>query len=372
LDFSRKGDRMIQMATGLLILLLGLPAVQYQALLKEAETAQLLQMASFKGATEKDPESVRKAIMGWKLGSKFLALAEKYPKDPVALDALIWVMTDNFGAMEERKLVFAKASEILVRHHIKSEKLGQVCENLSESLSVTDPTAFFAAVMDKSPHKEVQAEACLALAYRPLYRAMIAGELKNDTDAVKQFADDLGKEFATVLQNENVDKLRAECERNFVRFTEKYSAVLSAERLAGICELLALRPEPFNEKIVRLLLEKDARKEVQGAGILQLAKLFRERADTLQERQPKEAAKLYAESEGLLQSAADKYADVAMANSARSGTVGKQAKKELFSLRNLSIGKVAPDIEGEDQLGKRFSLSDYRGKVVLLDFWNEN
>jgi hypothetical protein len=32
-------------------------------------------------------------------------------------------------------------------------------------------------------------------------------------------------------------------------------------------------------------------------------------------------------------------------------------------------GQQAPEIEGEDIDGKRFKLSDYRGKVVLLDFW---
>jgi thiol-disulfide isomerase/thioredoxin len=45
------------------------------------------------------------------------------------------------------------------------------------------------------------------------------------------------------------------------------------------------------------------------------------------------------------------------------------AKRELFELRNLVIGKAAPDIEGEDIDGKKFKLSDYRGKVVLLAFW---
>ena len=34
-----------------------------------------------------------------------------------------------------------------------------------------------------------------------------------------------------------------------------------------------------------------------------------------------------------------------------------------------AVGKPAPEIEGEDADGVRFKLSDYRGKVVLLDFW---
>jgi cytochrome oxidase Cu insertion factor (SCO1/SenC/PrrC family) len=54
------------------------------------------------------------------------------------------------------------------------------------------------------------------------------------------------------------------------------------------------------------------------------------------------------------------------------GTLGEMAKGELAGLKNLPllrIGKVAPDIEGEDIDGKPFKLSDYRGKVVLLDFW---
>ena len=33
------------------------------------------------------------------------------------------------------------------------------------------------------------------------------------------------------------------------------------------------------------------------------------------------------------------------------------------------IGKPAPEIEGEDIDGKPMKLSDFRGKVVLLDFW---
>ena len=37
-------------------------------------------------------------------------------------------------------------------------------------------------------------------------------------------------------------------------------------------------------------------------------------------------------------------------------------------MRHLTIGKPAPEIEGKDLDGRSFRLSDYRGKVVVLDF----
>lgn len=36
-----------------------------------------------------------------------------------------------------------------------------------------------------------------------------------------------------------------------------------------------------------------------------------------------------------------------------------------------AIGTLAPEIEGVDLDGQAFKLSDYRGKVVLLDFWGQ-
>ncbi|MHC4449715.1 MAG: hypothetical protein ACYS0E_06185 [Planctomycetota bacterium] len=52
-------------------------------------------------------------------------------------------------------------------------------------------------------------------------------------------------------------------------------------------------------------------------------------------------------------------------------TVGKRAEGSLFEARNLVVGKEAPDIEGEDIEGVAFKLSDYRGKVIFLDFWGD-
>ncbi|HEX5053031.1 MAG TPA: hypothetical protein VFZ65_14750 [Planctomycetota bacterium] len=47
----------------------------------------------------------------------------------------------------------------------------------------------------------------------------------------------------------------------------------------------------------------------------------------------------------------------------------QQAKDALFEIEHLQIGCTAPDIVAKDVDGVDFKLSDYRGKVVLLDFW---
>ena len=46
-------------------------------------------------------------------------------------------------------------------------------------------------------------------------------------------------------------------------------------------------------------------------------------------------------------------------------------EKKAIALQRTSIGSVAPDISGPDIDGEDFKLSDYRGKVVLLDFWGD-
>jgi hypothetical protein len=63
------------------------------------------------------------------------------------------------------------------------------------------------------------------------------------------------------------------------------------------------------------------------------------------------------------------YADVPDVSRGGRSTLGEAAKGDLHELRDLVVGKPAPDIEGEDLNGASFKLSQYRGKVVLLDFW---
>jgi len=46
-----------------------------------------------------------------------------------------------------------------------------------------------------------------------------------------------------------------------------------------------------------------------------------------------------------------------------------RAEGALFELEHLQVGMTAPDFEGIDQDAVAYKLSDYKGKVVVLDFW---
>jgi hypothetical protein len=48
---------------------------------------------------------------------------------------------------------------------------------------------------------------------------------------------------------------------------------------------------------------------------------------------------------------------------------GRRAAGTLHELDRLQVGMVAPDFAGKDAEGRTLRLSDFRGKVVLLDFW---
>lgn len=76
------------------------------------------------------------------------------------------------------------------------------------------------------------------------------------------------------------------------------------------------------------------------------------------------------QSQKLYERVVKEYGDVPVnQGTKRETTLGKQAAAALRSMIDLVVGKPAPEIEGVDLDKVPFKLSDYRGKVVLLDFW---
>jgi hypothetical protein len=70
-------------------------------------------------------------------------------------------------------------------------------------------------------------------------------------------------------------------------------------------------------------------------------------------------------AEQLLGRVRQEYGDVVSGKR----SFAERVEPYLFELQHLRIGMTAPDIEGKDVEGTTFRLSEYRGKVVVLDFW---
>jgi hypothetical protein len=260
------------------------PAEQYQALRKEYDRA------SSSGVPLTDAERLKFIGRVYKrrnaLAEKFLKLAEKYPKDPIALDALIqavWQVNttpwpaDLVGPDRTR----AKAFQLLQRDHLRNARLGPLCQRVSYGFCKEYET-FLRAVLARNPHRKVQATARLSLGHFLNNRLQRLDLCKERPVLAREFAGLYGKEYLAKLLRQDRGQAVKEIEAVFEQAARKYGAV----KLPG------------------------------------------------------------------------------------GDTVAARAGAALFEIRHLSVGKEAPDIEGRDQDGKRFKLSDYRGKVVLLDFWS--
>ena len=79
-----------------------------------------------------------------------------------------------------------------------------------------------------------------------------------------------------------------------------------------------------------------------------------------------DSAKLETESLKLFKELGEKYPKQVIIPGL---TVGQMATSSIFEIEHLGVGKVAPEIVGEDLDGAKFKLSDYRGQVVMLSFW---
>jgi hypothetical protein len=230
------------------------PAEQFRALAQEYDKAIqgfFKEYQKAKTQAERNKLVQEKYPQPQKYAGKMMDLAEKNPKDPAAVDALVWVVTRvGFGPEAN------KAIDRLVKDHIDSPKLGAVAASLVYSGS-PNAEKLLRTILEKNTHKDVQALACLSL-----------GQM-----------------------------LKRQAER-------------------------------------------------QGA-----SKANREKHEK--------------EAEQLFDRVIKDFADVKYGR----GSLADTAKGELFEMRNLGIGKKAPEISGEDTEGKPFKLSDYQGKVVVLDFW---
>jgi hypothetical protein len=204
---------------------------------------------------------------------KFLDLAKSDPRDPVAVQSLMFILTQAGGSPQA-----TTAADLIVKSHLDDKTLLAQVPMLAQTPSV---------------------------ATERVLRGVMAHARDNEAKATFALAQSLKEQVSTVreLKEAAPDQLK--------QATAKLGE-------AGVKHLQALDP---------VKVEADATK--------------------------------------LFETVVEKFADV------KSGrdTLGAQAKNDLFEMRYLSVGKIVPEVSAEDLDGTKFKLSDYRGKVVLLDFW---
>jgi hypothetical protein len=130
------------------------PAEQYQALVKIYQDAmQAYSEAIGKAETYDERMKVFDEVYPKpeKLAPRFLELAEKYPRDPVAFDALTWIVV-NCVRTPARIPARVKAVAILSQDHVRSEKLGPICQNVASGFD-EETASLLTAVLDKTPAK---------------------------------------------------------------------------------------------------------------------------------------------------------------------------------------------------------------------------
>ena len=172
-------------------------------------------------------------------------------------------------------------------------------------------------------------------------------------------------------------------------------------------------PSPKGETLLRAALSRSPHRTVRAAACYELARFLRFKttvADNLKALRERPApgdpatrnaiesslsnlerfagvdvAKTLVEAEQLLERVGREFADVPQAQFIADGpgrvqvspykspdgnskTYGALDAAALFELRNLAVGKPAPEIEGQDIDGQLFRLSDYKGKVIVLTF----
>jgi hypothetical protein len=372
-------------------------AQQYRALLKQYNDAFQDYAKAFRAA--KTPQDRQKVIQEKyprpdKYAAKVLELAEKHPREPFAEDALIWVLTSEyrlwrfrpwyehtaryeqiwiatsggrrFGVpSKEEQDIRRKATDLLLRDHVASAKLGRVVEILG-SRQDKESATLCRAILDKNPSKEVKAEAAVALARQMQARVALVKQIKNNPQLARSVQQSHGKDYVLELQKAEPVKLENEAEKFYAELVEKYLPGMKPASIALLCQQLYYSDD--SAKLLRALYTRDKRDEVRGVACLVLAQVLMRKADSLATSDARAATRMHRESEKLLEEAAEKYPGV---KTAFDGTVGRKARSELFDLRHLTVGKAAPEVKGVDQDGKHFKLSDYKGKVVLLDFWSE-
>jgi hypothetical protein len=221
-------------------------------------------------------------------------------------------------------------------------------------------------------HKAAQAKKPNPADWVPKFKAIVT-KYPSDPAAVECLVWIVRNDRTPDTQQEALDALRAKH--------------IDSPAIAGICASLEHWGPPGADAFLRAVFEKSKDHESQGRACYTLARMLKTRAGEAESAKVDPAfranlvqwygkelgnaiakadpAALAKDAEALFERVVKDFSDL------KDGkyTFADKANRDLFEMRDLAVGKAAPEIVGEDENGKAIKLSDFRGKVVMLDFW---
>lgn len=126
---------------------------------------------------------------------------------------------------------------------------------------------------------------------------------------------------------------------------------------------LSRSQDELSLQLIHAILEKNPHRRVKGVITLALAERHVDRKGS-DDYSPEKALVLFRE---VLRN----YSDIEIEDvvNKKQITLGEIAQKYVYSLTQLALGQKAPEIVSKDLDGNVVRLSDYSGKVVILDIW---
>ncbi len=135
---------------------------------------------------------------------------------------------------------------------------------------------------------------------------------------------------------------------------------VTSDGMAPVCMALAGNADPRTLPLLEKILTSHPDPKTQGVAALAAAIVLRSLGDE---------PELMRKRLTYLRKAIIDSSDVQVTNDS---TVARVAEDELYVIRFLSKGRVAPDLEGVDSAGRPLKLSDHAGQIVVLIFWGDH
>ncbi|MHC5540523.1 TlpA family protein disulfide reductase, partial [Singulisphaera rosea] len=290
------------------------PSAEENALLELGKEAERLQEVFIKARGENDSPArqltlYREDHPHSRLAGRFLELAAANPDKPASINALGYIFRSALGAGDPEAPISKareQAVDQVIQRHLANPDIVFFLTGFTYGVPTPKGETLLRSALDRSPDREVRAAACYELARFLQFKASLPDTLRKMKESPRP--DDPFARQAKELWMRNLERLGD---------VDVPRARAEAEQLL--------------ERVGREFADvPQARYSIQGPGGVQISRVA----------SPDPEAKTY----GIL------------------------AESALFELRRLTIGQPAPDIEGEDVDGRRFRLSEYRGRVVVLSF----